>query len=297
MTLIEGAAAVSEESTKSYTKKIDRVCNYISEHLDEDLSVDRLSQVANFSKYHFHRQFAEYTGINVAKFILMMRLKRASYQLVFNENYRIIDIAMDAGFENPESFSRAFKNIFGQTPSQFRQQPEWKCWNEKYQCPTIERKQNMNIQVIDFDETKVAVLEHRGAPELLNDSVSIFIEWRKHSRLSPVTTSQTYGVAYDDPKTTEPEKFRFDICGSVKTDVPSNSQRVINKIIPGGRCALIRHLGSREEMDDKVRYLYREWLPANGQELRDFPCFFHYVNLFPEVAEHELITDIYLPLK
>lgn len=285
------------ESTKSYAEKINRVCNYISEHLNEDLSVDRLSQVANFSKYHFHRQFSEYTGINVAKFILMMRLKRASYQLVFNMSYRIIDIAMDASFENPESFSRAFKNTFGQTPSQFRQKPKWKSWNEKYQLPTIERKLNMKIEIIEFDETKVAVLEHRGAPELLNDSVSIFIEWRKESKLSPVTTSKSYGIAYDDPKATEPEKFRFDICGSVKTEVPSNPQGVITKIIPGGRCALIRHFGSHEEMDEKVHYLYGKWLPANGEELRDFPCFFHYINLFPEVAEHELITDIYLPLK
>jgi len=46
-----------------------------------------------------------------------------------------------------------------------------------------------------------------------------------------------------------------------------------------------------------VRYLYGVWLPASGEELRDFPCFFHYVNLFPYVAEHELVTDIYLPLK
>jgi AraC family transcriptional regulator len=283
--------------TKSYAEKINRVCDYISEHLNEELSVEKLSEVAHFSKYHFHRQFSEYTGINVARFILMMRLKRASYQLVFNKYYRIIDIALDAGFENPESFSRAFKNLFGQTPSQFRQKPDWKSWNGKYQSPTIERKLKMNIQIIEFDETKVAVLEHRDAPELLNDSVSVFIEWRKESNLSSVSTSQSYGVAYDDPKAIEPDKFRFDICGSVKTEVPENPQGVITKVIPGGRCALLRHLGSHEEMDEKVHYLYGEWLPSSGEALRDFPCFFHYINLFPDVPEYELITDIYLPLQ
>lgn len=284
-------------STKSYAKKINKVCDYISEHLTEDLSVDRLSQVANFSKFHFHRQFSEYTGINVSRYILMMRLKRASYQLVFNKHYRIIDIAMDAGFENPESFSRAFKKAFGQTPSQFRHKPEWQSWNGKYQFPIIERQQNMNIQINEFEETKVAVLEHRGAAELLNDSVSIFLDWRKQSQLSPITTSKTYGIAYDDPKATEAEKFRFDICGSVETDVPENQQGVITRLIPGGRCAVLRHCGSHEDMDEKVHYLYGEWLPESGETLRDFPCFFHYLNLFPDVPEHELITDIYLPLK
>ncbi|WP_428605837.1 AraC family transcriptional regulator [Sedimenticola sp.] len=285
------------EAKKSYAEKINRVWDYISEHLNDDLSVERLSQVANFSKFHFHRQFTEYTGISVSRFILMARLKRASYQLAFHKDSRIIDIALDASFENPESFSRAFKNVFGQTPSQFRRKPEWIDWKRKYQFPVIERNEPMHVEIVQFDETKIAVLEHRGSPELLNDSVARFIEWRKQSQLSPVDTSNTYGLIYDDPKTTEPDQFRFDLCGSVRAAVPANPQGVINKTIPAGRCARLRHRGPYEEMDDKVRYLYGKWLPESGESLRDFNCFFHYINLFPEVAEHELMTDIYLPVE
>ena len=102
---------------KSYADKINQVCNYISEHLDDDLSVERLSLVAHFSKLHFHRQFTVYTGLSVARYILMTRLKRASHQLVFNKDDRIIDIALDAKFENPESCFRAFKKPFGKAPS------------------------------------------------------------------------------------------------------------------------------------------------------------------------------------
>lgn len=288
---------MSAITTARYTEKITRVCEYIYAHLDEDLSIEQLSQVAQFSKFHFHRQFYEYAGINVFRYVQLLRLKRASYQLVFNHQRKVIDIALDAGFENPESFSRAFKNTFGQTPSQFRHAPRWEHWNEAYQFPTPTRTQNMKIEIVDFIATKVAALEHLGTPALLNDSVEKFIAWRKESKLSPVNSSQTYGVAYDDPKTTDPEKFRFDLCGSLQTDAPPNEYGVITKIIPGGRCALLRHIGPREGMDTKVHYLYGEWLPASGETLRDFPCFFRYVNLFPEVAEHELITDIYLPLK
>jgi len=160
-----------------------------------------------------------------------------------------------------------------------------------------ERCINMKVEVVAFHAVPVAVLEHRGAVEGLNDSIAQFIEWRKSSGLSPVQSSQTYGVAFDDPETTEAEAFRFDICGSVKSEVPTNPQGVINKVMPAGRCALLRHLGSHDEIGDNVRYLYGTWLPDSGEELRDFPCFFHYLNLFPEVAESELITDIYLPLK
>ena len=98
-----------------YAAKFNQVFDYIDKHLDEELALERLSQVACFSKYHFHRQFSEYTGISVFKYVQLVRLKRASYRLVFNQQERIIDIALDARFENPESFSRAFKNTFGQS--------------------------------------------------------------------------------------------------------------------------------------------------------------------------------------
>ncbi|MDD2770019.1 MAG: AraC family transcriptional regulator [Methylococcus sp.] len=271
--------------------------DYIHKHLGEELSVERLSQVAKFSKFHFHRQFSQYAGINVFRYIQLMRLKRASYRLVFDEQTRIIEIALEAGFETPESFSRAFKNTFGQTPSQFRRQPAWKPWNAQYQFPTRERMRVMEVNIVDFAETKVAALEHRQAPELVNDSAKIFIEWRKASKLSPVATSKTFGIAYDDPETTEPAKFRFDICGSVTSEVPANPQGIVNKLIPGGRCAVVRHFGSHDRLGDSAYYLYREWLPESGEELRDFPLFFHYLNLMPDAPEHELVTDVYLPLK
>ncbi|MDH5218387.1 MAG: AraC family transcriptional regulator [Gammaproteobacteria bacterium] len=273
------------------------MCDFIYEHLDENLSVDRLSQVVHFSRYHFHRQFSEYTGVSVIRFIQLMRLKRASYQLAFNKQRKIIEIALDACFENPESFSRAFKNTFGQTPSQFRMQPKWELWQETYHFSNNERTQTMDVKVVIFNETKVAALEHRSSPDTVLDSAVKFIEWRKQSKLSPKDSSDTFGIAYDDPKTTLPENFRFDICGTVSTDVPVNPQGVITKTIPRGRCAVARHLGSHDNIATTVHYLYGEWLPDSGEELRDYPCFFHYLNLIPDVSEHETITDVYLPLK
>lgn len=288
---------MNETTAAQYQARIDRVFDYIDTHLDEALDLDELSRLANFSKFHFHRLFSAYAGVGVARYVQLMRLRRASYRLAFDDRQRIIDIALEAGFENPESFSRAFKRSFGQTPSQFRRTPAWQPWTEQYRFPNRERLQTMNVQIIEFEETRVAVLEHRGSCALINDSARQFIEWRKSSGLSPVASSRTFGLAYDDPETTEPALFRFDICGSVEQPVPQNPQGVVNKTIPGGRCAVLRHLGSHDRIGESARYLYREWLPQSGEELRDFPLFFHYLNLMPETPEHELVTDIHLPLK
>ena len=72
---------------------------------------------------------------------------------------------------------------------------------------------------------------------------------------------------------------------------------MITKYSPGGRCARVRHNGSHTRIGESIYPLYRNWLPESGEELRDIPLYFHYLNLMPETPEHELVTDIYLPLK
>lgn len=282
---------------KAYAQRFERVFEFIEKHLDEPLTVEQLSQVAHFSKFHFHRQFSLYVGMSVSAYIRQLRLRQASYRLVFGRETRIIDIALDAGFESPEAFTRAFRQLCGQSPSQFRKSPQWQPWTERFRLPPSKRRVTMDVKIVDFAETPIAVLAHQGAPEKINHSAQVFIEWRKQTGLSPVKTSRTFGIAYHDPETTEPEQFRFDICGEVNAPVPENPQGVVNGVIQGGRCAMALHLGSHDRMGDTIYPLYREWLPQSGEKLRDFPLFFRYVNLMPEVAEHELVTEVYLPLQ
>lgn len=281
----------------TYAQRMQKVRDYIARHLDQDLSVERLSEVAHFSRFHFHRQFLDYHGMNVGRYVQLMRLRQASWKLAFQPGMRIVDIALDAGFENPESFTRAFRQAFGQTPSAFRKQADWEGWHQRCALPARKRMEPMNVNIVTVAPTPVAALEHKGPPALVNDSARLFIEWRQESGLSPLPGRQTYGIAYDNPDTTAPEDFRFDICGSVDGDVPPNRQGVVAKTIPGGRCAVLRHVGDHDRLGESVYYLYRDWLPGSGEELRDFPVYFHYLNLRTQVAEHELLTDVYLPLK
>lgn len=129
-------------------------------------------------------------------------------------------------------------------------------------------------------------------------SVAQFIAWRKASDVSPVGSSDTYGVPWSDPDQTEPAEWRFDICGSTQVDeMPTNEQGVVLKGLPAGRCAVARHVGSTDRIGETVYGLYRDWLPGSGERLREFPCFFHYIARMPQVSELEQITDVYLPLE
>jgi len=288
---------VNERTARTYAQRFERVFDHIERHLDAALPVDELSDVANFSRFHFQRQFSEYVGLSVTRYVQLVRLRRASNQLALDGRRRIIDIALEAGFENPESFSRAFKKSFGQTPSQFRAQPAWRPWNERLRLPERERSRPVEVKIVDFEETLIAVLEHRGNPALIYNTIQRFIDWRERSGLSPHPAKRSFGLAYNDPEVVPAEEFRFDIAGEIDAPVPENPHGVDTRRIPAGRCALARHLGATDRLGEAVYHLYREWLPAGGEELRDFPLFFHYVKKGANVPEHEVITDVYLPLK
>lgn len=280
-----------------YAQRFAKVLHFIEQHLDQPLSLEELSREAHFSIFHFHRLFSAYYGISAGRYIQWLKLKRASYQLVFDHDLKIIDIALLAGFQNPESFTRAFKHVCGQNPRQFRQQPNWLQWHARKPKANYQKVQVMNVKVADFPYTQVAIIEHQGAKELIFQTAAQFIEWRKTTGLSPVASSQTYGIAPCDPQTTEPEDFRFSLCSSVQQPIDEqNSYGVKNSFIPAGRCAVVRHFGSHDAIGDIAYYLYRQWLRDSGEELRDFPLFFHYHNFIHEVAEHELVTDVYLPI-
>lgn len=152
----------------------------------------------------------------------------------------------------------------------------------------------MEVQIIEFAETPVAAVEHRGPPELEYETSKRLIQWRMRNGVPP-QSARTFGVHYTNPFTTSPDQHRVDFCVSFSGEVVPNEEGVVAKVIPRLRCAVARHLGSRR-LIAAAAYLGEKWLPQSGETLGSFPIFFHYVNVGPTVKEQEMITDVYLPL-
>ncbi|ASP32257.1 GyrI-like domain-containing protein [Labrenzia sp. VG12] len=284
--------------------RFERVIREIDRTLDHPLDMDLLADKAAYSRFHFQRQFSALLGIGVADYQRLMRLNRAGHQLAFRPEQSVTDIAYEAAYQNLESFSRAFKRAFGQSPTAFRKRPDWTTWHLTYD-PLLDLKGQFmpgktldpeTIRISLFPETLVAALEHRGPQTGLTASAQQFIAWRRAYGLPP-SRHATFNILYDDPKATPPEDFRFDFCCSVSAPVPDNGYGMVTKTIPGGRCAVIRHSGSLDFAEAAIRSLYRDWLPESGEELRDFPLFVQRLSFYPDVPEHEAETDIFLPLK
>ncbi len=285
-----------------YHARMQRVLDHVDTYAEEDLDLETLAGVAAFSKHHFHRQFSALFGLSVHRYVQLVRMKRASYRLAYRPDEAVTGIALDAGYAAPEAFARAFRQRFGQAPSQFRAAPDWDPWHAALAPLTIARSQTMqtrftraDVTMIDFPATPVAFLTHRGDPAHLGDTIRRFIAWRKTSGHRP-PASATYNVFHTDPRTTLPEEYRLDLCAGVSRPTADPAHGIEPGLIPSGRCAMLRVVGQADDLEPAALFLYREWLPESGEEPGDFPLFARRIAFFPDVPEHEAVTELYLPL-
>ena len=103
---------------------ITKALNYIkTENKKSDITIDDVATHAGFSTDYFNRIFFAHTGFNIMEYVRFSRLKKAAH-LLRGTNNDILDIALDCGYEAHESFSRAFKNQYSMSPSEYRKKYE-----------------------------------------------------------------------------------------------------------------------------------------------------------------------------
>lgn len=111
---------------KNNTAIISKVIDFIEGHLttEENLDLDKIADMANYSKYHLHRMFSNIVGCTIHQYIKKRRLTEAAYQLVYTDN-SIMYISLNAGYETQQSFTSAFKRLYGESPQAYRKKQEF----------------------------------------------------------------------------------------------------------------------------------------------------------------------------
>lgn len=111
---------------KNNTAIISKVIDFIEEHLtaEENLDLDKIADIANYSKFHLHRMFSNIVGCTIHQYIQKRRLTEAAHQLIYTD-ISIIDISLTAGYETQQSFTLAFKRLYEESPQAYRKKQEF----------------------------------------------------------------------------------------------------------------------------------------------------------------------------
>lgn len=275
----------------SYEARLQRVLAYIYDHLDDELSLNHLADIACMSPYHWHRIFRAMTGETLAETVRGLRLAKAANALL-EEDTPIREIAAQVGYKNLAGFSRAFKCAHGLSPQDFR--------NEGQKITNLVKKRTPenNLYPVHIEEIKgfcAAGVAHIGPYQQIGKCFKQLGGILVTNSLMPLV--ETLFVVYHDVPGTKPaEELRAHVAVSIKKDFPENQNGLEYFNIEGGRYAILEHTGPYARLRAAYDWLYGTWLPNAGVELRNAPPLEVYVNDPKTTPSAELRTDIWLPI-
>lgn len=301
--------------------------DYIERNITEELSLENLADVANFSKYHFHRIFNSIVGETLNEFITRIRLEKAVAQLRSFADKSITEIALDSGYSSPSVFNKVFKKYYGCSPSEWKENSKiCKDFSNNGKLKSNIKKENINkvsydsvkrksiwrffmekekqfktdVAVRDMEEFTVAYVRHigpyKGNPELFENLFKEIFSWAGPRGLVNFPETKILSVYHDDPEITDESKLRTSICISVPDDTDVNGN--IGKMkIPGGKYAFARFELKTDEYEAAWKHVFSEWLPKSGFQCADLPCFELYYNDCNEHPDKLSIVDICIPVK
>ncbi len=313
-----------------YSARINRVIDYIEAHLDDDLSLETLAEVAHFSRFHFHRIFHAMMGETLNHFIQRLRLQKAASWLVYYPKKSITEIAIDCGFSGSAAFARAFKNKYQMSASAWReggylqhskigkadrkdgQTPgkKWKApgvssmyidpatYNPKWRITMIDTT-HIQIDVQDVPAQPVAYVRHigpyQGDSALFERLFGKLMTWAGPRGLLRFPDTKCITVYHDDPERTDAEKLRIEACITIPEDTAVEGE--IGKMtIPAGKVAVARFEITAEEYARAWQVVFGDWLPESGYVPDDRPCYEVYHNDPKTHPEHKHIVDICVPV-
>ena len=143
---------------QEYISRINRVIDYIEKNIDSDLGLEKLSGVACFSSFHFHRLFSALVGETLNLFIKRLRVEKAVGMLRGNPKYSITEIAFGCGFSGSAAFSRAFKEYYGISASEFR---SGGCIRISKKCKAESNKRKEKIPASHYIDSRMSKLDGR----------------------------------------------------------------------------------------------------------------------------------------
>lgn len=257
---------------------LQRTLVYIDAHLGETLDVESLAARAGYSPFHFCRVFLWGVGYPVMGYVRSRRLAHAAYAL--QRGGRILDVALESGFETHSGFSRAFRRQFGCPPEVYRMHARF----PRPLPPDLSRMLQYRIGGIVLEPRFVTLPAKKLAGYALRTTMtdrenlaaipafwSAYMSDGRMKRLhaeSFVKNHSEYGACFPE----NPQTGEFDYLIGVEvpegTQVPAGYDR---RVLPTAEYAVFstppcRAADFSASIQGVWNYIFNDWFPASGWE-------------------------------
>lgn len=243
---------------------------YIESHLDDDLTLEAIAKEAYCSKFHFARMFSALTGMAVFEYVRKRRLSLAATELQKPDS-RVIDVAIQYGYESPESFSKAFKKMHGISPSKVKGYE-----GALIAVPpltiqvSLKGEATMNYRIEEKDSFSIVGFKRKITTKDEENFNLIPAFWQESIEREDYKTLMDQqgplgplGVITNYDESSAEFDYYIAVEGSQVKDVADQATTTI----PGGKWAIFESIGPTPDAIQKVWHrIYAEWFPATNYQ-------------------------------
>jgi AraC family transcriptional regulator len=309
--------SINSQSIKpEYQQMVLRVQHYINQHLAEDLSLETLADIANYSLFHFQKIFSEVLSESPKQYVIRLRLERAAHFIKIFPQLPINEIATNCGFSSNSIFSRAFKNYFGVSAEKYRELPTDKIseisksknqlspWTDaSWITPMTDIQQKVDsVQLISTPIVNTIYMFQLACiqttlshPENIAFAFQNLLQWAEPSGLITATTKY-FGVWLDFPFITPPDKCRY-LCG-----IEMNGEIKLPKGINIQTVKKAQYLnyeikGNMNETLDVMVALKHNYMDSMGYIISEMICYEQFDECPADKPYNEISRHLLFPVK
>lgn len=256
-----------------WIRGIQKAIDYIEDNITDDLDYDEISRQAYSSKFHFQRVFSIMCGYTIGEYIRNRRLTLAGNELA-STNAKVIDIAIKYGYDNPDSFSKAFIRFHGIAPSLARENGRnLKSFSRLFIRLSLEGGSIMNYRIEEKEAKNFIGLKKQfngDLSERFKQEHDLWISTREEQEIL-IGINDEIETWYDININFTDDGYDHYIAVRTECEVPKGLKKIT---IPRGTYAIFeterRKYPTNTHMDLRKRII-SEWLPSSEYLLAEGP--------------------------
>jgi AraC family transcriptional regulator len=282
---------------QDYRRRIARVIAAILADPAAPHTVESLAEVAHLSAFHFHRIYRGMAGETVADTVKRLRLAQAAGHLL-EGRATVTAVALDAGYESPQAFARAFRGFAGLSPSAYQQRQKELAmagdgpFSAASPGPSGETA-GLPVMVREFEPLDAVCLLHDGPLATIRQTFRDLFRRLAKAGIGSADLRRI-GIGFGDPA--EKEGFRY-LAGVVAEPDWPLPVGVSRHPVPGGTYGVYRLVGPYDLIAPTFQALFGGWLPRSGFLPDDRPAVEIYVEGPPSVSPDRFVTDLLIPIR